>query len=155
MASISAANKKLEKLQESKGAISCQGNQFENVTLFKYLGSLFAANDLQHRDIKVRIVMSMTRCGQLGHLLGDPNLGPNLKLRLYKVAVCSLLTYGCESWSLSDKVLRQINGVNSSMLALARFTEQTQRQEARRATTSYDLVSHIRFMRLKWLGFIM
>ena len=38
---------------------------------------------------------------------------------------------------------------------LARFTGQTQRQEARRATTSHDLVRHIRVMRLKWLGFIM
>ena len=38
---------------------------------------------------------------------------------------------------------------------LARFTGQTQRHEARRATTSYDLVRHVRVMRLKWLGFIM
>ena len=38
---------------------------------------------------------------------------------------------------------------------LARFTGQTQRQEARRATTSYDLVRHVRVMRLKWLGFIL
>ena len=95
----------------------------------------------------------MTRCGQLSHLFADPNLGPRLKLHLYKVTVCSLLIYGCESWNLSDKVLRQINGTNSSMLV--RFTGQTQRQEVCRATTSYDLVRHIRVMRFKWLGFIM
>ena len=38
---------------------------------------------------------------------------------------------------------------------LARFTGQTHRQETRRATTRFDLVRHIRVMRLKWLGFIM
>ena len=153
LASEAVKIKKLEKLQETRGVVMLMGTQLENVALFKYLGSLFAANGLQQRDIKARIAMAMTRCGQLSHLFADPNLGPRLKLRLYKVAVCSLLIYGCESWNLSDKVLRQINGANSSMLA--RFTGQTQRQEARRATTSYDLVRHIRVMRLKWLGFIM
>ena len=49
--------------------------------------------------------------------------------------------------------MTQINGVNNSMLD--RFTGQTRRQEARRATTNFDLVRHIRVMRLKWLGFIL
>ena len=69
------------------------------------------------------------------------------------MAVCSLLMYGCESWMLTNKVLRQLNGANSSMLA--RITGQSIREEARRATTSFDLVRQIRVMRLKWLGYIL
>ena len=152
-AAKAAEFKKLANKQASKGKLTLQGVTLENVTLFKYLGSLFAANGLQQKDLDARIAMAMERCGQLGHLFDDPNLGPRLKIRLYKVAVCSLLTYGCESWCLNNSVLRQINGANSSMLA--RFTGQTRRQEARRATTSFDLVRHIRVMRLKWLGFIL
>ena len=72
---------------------------------------------------------------------------------MYTVAVCSLLTYGCESWTLSDKVMRMINGANSQMLS--RITGHNVMQEARRATTSYDILTHIRRMILTWLGKIL
>ena len=37
----------------------------------------------------------------------------------------------------------------------ARITGQSVQAEARRATTSHDLIKHIRVMRLRWLGFIL
>ena len=100
-------------------------------------------------DITDRIVMVTKRCGQLSHIFNSNSIGPRLKLRLYIVAVCSLLTYGCESWALTEKVMRKINGANSRMLA--RVTGNNVRQEARACTTSYDIIKHIRAMRLKWL----
>ena len=42
-----------------------------------------------------------------------------------------------------------INGVNSSMLS--RITGRHVREEARATTTSYDILLHIRRMRLRWL----
>ena len=125
----------------------------ENVFRFTYLGSQFYANDKQEYDIKVRIALAMKRCGQLKHMFDSPEIGPRLKIRLYTVTVCSLLTYGCESWTLSDKVMRMINGANSQMLS--RITGHNVMQEARRATTSYDILTHIRRMRLTWLGQIL
>ena len=144
---------KREELQKGRPLVYCEGVKVKNVDLFKYLGSLFACNGDQQVDTKARIAMAMTRSGQLSHLFDSPELGKRLKLRLYKVAVCSLLMYGCESWVLTNKVLRQLNGANSSMLA--RITGQSVREEARRATTSFDLVRQIRVMRLKWLGYIL
>ena len=49
--------------------------------------------------------------------------------------------------------MRKINGANSKMLA--RFTGKTIPQEARPATTSFDLVKNIRQRRFKWLGQIL
>ena len=92
-------------------------------------------------------------CGQLRHVFDSPFMGDRLKLRLYKVAVCSLMTYGCEAWTLSEKVMRKLNGANSQMLS--RITGQTVRQEARSCTTSYNILKHIRVMRLKYLGLIL
>ena len=76
-----------------------------------------------------------------------------IKLRLYKTAVYSILTYSCETWRLTPPVMRQINGVNSRMLA--RFTGKSIPQEVRPATTTFNLVNHIRVRRLKWLGHIL
>ena len=93
--------------------------------------------------------MAFKRCGQLKHLFNSPDLGPWLKVRLYSAAVCSLLTYGCEAWTLTEKVLRKINGANSQMLAS--FTGQNIHQEAKPATCNHNITLHIRRMRLKWL----
>ena len=59
------------------------------------------------------------------------------------------MTYGCESWTLTDKVKRRLNDANSQMLS--RITGNSVQVEARRATTSHDIIKHIKTMRMKWL----
>ena len=63
------------------------------------------------------------------------------------------MTYGCETWDLTKKVRRQINGANSIMLA--RITGKSFREEAGARTTSFDLVRSIRQRRMRWLGHIL
>ena len=75
-----------------------------------------------------------------------------VKLQESRPAVCSLLTYGCETWNLDDHTIRRINGVNSTMLV--RFTGQSIPAEARPLTTSFNLVKKIRERRFRWLGHI-
>ena len=97
--------------------------------------------------------MAMSRCGKMGHLFDSPDLGPRLKLRLYRASVISLLTYGCESWNLTQDVMRKLNGCNSQMLA--RITGNEVCYETRSTTSSFDLVKHVRIRRLRWLGQIL
>ena len=96
--------------------------------------------------------MAMSRCGKLRHILDSPHITLKVKLRLYEAAVCSLLTYGCETWSLDSHTIRRINGANSTMLA--RFTGQSIPAEARPLTTSFNLIKKIRERRFRWLGHI-
>ena len=91
----------------------CCGKALENVFVFKYLGTLFTADGRQQHDIKKRIVLVMSRCGRLRHIFNSPVISLHLKLRLYAAAVCSVFTYGCETWDLTEKVMRTINGANS------------------------------------------
>ena len=144
---------KLTDQQALRPVIHCEGEELENVFKFKYLGSVFAADGQQQYDIKARMGMAMSRCGKMGHLFDSPDLGPRLKLRLYRASVISLLTYGCESWNLTQDVMRKLNGCNSQMLA--RITGNEVCYEARSATSSFDLVKHVRIRRLRWLGQIL
>ena len=120
---------------------------------FKYLGSTFTADGDKLHDVKARAAMASQRWGTLRHIFNSPHLSLALKLRLYSAAVCSVLTYGCESWFLTKDVLRVINGANSRLLS--RFTGKTVQQEARPNTTSLDLTRRIRKQRLRWLGQIL
>ena len=117
------------------------------------MGTIFAANASQQFDIDSRIAMAMARCGRLRSIFDSDFITLNLKLRLYEAAVCSLLTYGCETWVIDEKTRKRINGANSVMLA--RITGKSIPQEARPATSSLDLIRRIRMRRHRWLGHIL
>ena len=105
----------------------------------------------QKYDVKARIEKDFIRCAKLRNVLDAKALSVKLKLRLYQAAVCSILTYGCETWRMTPQVMRLLNGVNNKMLS--RFTGKTIPQEARPLSCSYNLVRAIRKHRLKWLVF--
>ena len=133
--------------------VNCEDTPLENVFRFKYLGSVFTADGLQLYDVKERIAKSFAACGRLRHIFDSPALNIGIKLRLYVAAVCSVLTYGCETWDLNMATMRRLNNANSKMLA--RITGRSIPTEARPATTSYNLVRNIRIRRYKWVGMIL
>ena len=131
----------------------CEDEPLENVFNFKYLGTMFNALTDQTIDVKDRIVRAIQRCGQLRHILDSDKIDINLKLHLYETSVCSLLTFGCETWSLNRQVPGPINGTNSRMLT--RFTGKSIPAEVRPATYSFNLIRKIRQRRLRWVGHIL
>ena len=97
LADRAVQDKKLVKQQALRPAITCEGRELENVFLFKYLGSLFAADGRQRFDIEVRIAKAKVRCGKLRKIFDSKHVRLELKLRLYATAVCSLMTFGAET----------------------------------------------------------
>ena len=89
---------KVDEAQKLKVAVSCEGKKLENVFSFKYLGSLFTADGDHKRDVEKRCAIAMTRCGELHAVFNAKCIPLALKLKIYKTAVCSLLTYGSEAW---------------------------------------------------------
>ena len=77
--------------------MTCEGKALENIFLFKYLGSVFAADGSQEHDVDRRITLAMKRCGQLRNIFGSPDVPLALKINIYKAAVMSLMTCGCEA----------------------------------------------------------
>ena len=144
---------KVEEAQKLKTAIRCEGAKLENVFLFKYLGSLFSADGNHERDVEKRCAMAMSRCGDLRAVFNSENIPLALKLKIYKTAVCSLLTYGSEAWRLDKKTIAKINGCNAR--CLSHITHKTAHEEASKKTQTFDLVAAIRKRRHKWLGHIL
>ena len=144
---------KMKAAQKHRNLVQCSGGDLENVFLFKYLGTIFAADGQQDHDINRRIALALSRCGTLRHIFASTYLSRQLKLRLYKAAVCSIFTYGCETWDLSEQTMKKINGANSRMLS--HITGRSARIEASSKTTSMNLVRQIRIRRFRWLGHIL
>ena len=88
----------------------------ENAWISKYLGSLFEAGGGQMTDVRARIAMALQRFDKMRHLWRDNALHQNLRIRLYKATVCSILTYDSEAWTLNDEVTKALNGANARMM---------------------------------------
>ena len=103
-----------------------------------YLGSLFQVDGDQMPDIRRRIAMAMQRAGKLRHVWAAEELSLDLRMRLYRAAVCSILVYGSEAWFLNDKACKALNGANARMVS--HITGRTVREEASPATWTFDIV---------------
>ena len=90
-------------------------------------------------DVRRRIAMARVRFGQLHHIWNDNCLHLNLRLRLYKSAVCSILTYGSEAWNLTVDIIKALNGANSAMLSI--ITGKTRHEEVSKHTKTFCLTS--------------
>ena len=123
----------LEKAQHDLDHVQCEGEDLKNVFVFKYLGSLFTASGDQSWDVRRRIGMAEARMGTLRHVF-NADINFHIKMKVYKTAVCSLLTYGSEAWSLDKDTQAKINGCNARMLS--RFTNKDAHQEASARTRS-------------------
>ena len=80
-------------------------------------------------DVKHTSVIVQAAFNELSSLWSDHRLPLLLKLRLYRLAVCSTLTNGCEAWEFTLKVRRTLNGFNSR--CLNRITGKCYRDTAR------------------------
>ena len=129
-------------MNQNKPNIKCEGTSIENVFLFKYLGSIFTADDDHERDVEKRCAMTMSRCGELRAVFNTKNIPLYLKLKIYKTSVCSLLTYGSETCHLDEKTIAKLNGCNTR--CLSHFTHKTEHAETSVRTRTYDLVADIR-----------
>ena len=79
-------------------------------------------------DVRPRIAMASTRFGKLRHIWTVGDLHLNLRMRLYKACICSILTYGSEAWRITAEVAAALNGANARMVSV--ITGRTPHQEA-------------------------
>ena len=143
----------MKEAQQQRPVITCEGKALGNIFHFKYLGSMFTADGSQDKDLSRRIAMAMQRCGQLRHVFDSDDITVKMKISIYKAAVMSILTYGCEAWQFTAKAKANINGANAR--CLSRITGQSAHQEASSLTRTYDLVQAIRKRKFQWLGHIL
>ena len=79
-------------------------------------------------------------------ILESNELSLKLKLQLYKLVVCSIMTYGNEDWTLDKPVCKALNNVNDVMISV--FSGENIREESISVRVTFDILSWIRARRL-------
>ena len=142
---------KRKEAENARQHVAMEGRQIENVYDFIYLGCKTQADGDCMADVKHRSVIAQSAFNELSSLWSDHRLPLSLKLRLYRLAVCSTLTHGCEAWDFTLKVRRTLNGFNSR--CLHRITGKSYRDTAK--DPDFNLVLAIRKRRFRFLGHIL
>ena len=147
----------------TQATIMLNSTAITNVDTFKYLGARIASYGGDEEEVEARTQQALQVHRALKGIWSDGKLDLAIKIRLFKVRVLSILTYGSESWKMTKKVVQKIRGFvarcfasmtyrvdsgdespyNSRVRIKARFAE---------ATRHIDIIAMIDKKRWQWLG---
>ena len=85
------------------------GEAFEEVYQFKYLGSVIAANSGVETDMRCRVNEGCKVLGALKGVMKNRRLGMNIKKVLYEKVVVPTVMYGSESWGMKVTERQKLN----------------------------------------------
>lgn len=143
--------------------VSINNYNFERVEQFKYLGATVTADNNITEEIKGR-VQSANRCVySLKDLFKSKTLTRYSKLKVYTTVIRPILTYGCETWTITKdneekfrrferKILRKIFGGYCDPTT-SQYRIRTN-AEIKELYGNSDIVQYVKSQRLRWAGHV-
>jgi hypothetical protein len=143
--------KKREAIIVSEPRIIYNNEGINNVNSFKYLGAKVMNHGSDEDEVEDRVAKTQGVFISHSGIWRDKNIPLDLKIRLFKVRILSILLYGCESWKVTKKILRNIRGF------IARcFARMVNEPYVEMSIVMYfiNVMNIIEKRRWKWLGHV-
>ena len=140
-------------------SISIEGQVLKQVSSFKYLGKWITKEAKCETDIKSRIVQAKKTFDKTKHLIGNTSISTGLRMRFIKSYIWCTLLYGCESWTISKAMRKNLEAAEMwflrRMLRISWVERVTNERVLQRAGCGRELLRSIRQRQLKFLGHAM
>jgi hypothetical protein len=141
-----------------KVCITIDGQKVEQVSQFRYLGSLISEDGYCEKDIRTRIGMGKSAFMAKKKLLNS-NINMELKKRIIKSMVWSVMLYGAETWTLTQAEKKRIEAfemwVWRRMLKIS-WTEKISNDEVlKRVGEQRNILNIISRRKHSWIGHIL
>jgi len=89
---------------------------FERVEKFKYLGTILTNQNSIAEEVKSRLRSGNACYHSMQNLLSSRFLSKNLKIKIYRTIILSVVLYGCEAWSLTLREERKLRMFDNMVL---------------------------------------
>ena len=139
-------------------AITIDGVQLKCVESFKYLGSTISADGSLDKEITSRIQKASQALGKLRvKVLQQKGIKLSTKLKVYKAVVLSSLLYGCETWTLYRRHIKQLEQFHQRSLRKIMsicWQDRNTNQEVLDRAESPSIESMLLKAQLRWTGHV-
>lgn len=123
---------------------------------YVYLGHILSfGRDHQGKEISRRIQLGWAAFGKLGDVLRSSEIPQCLKTRLFNQCVLPTMTYGAETWTLTQKTVHKMRvaqrAMERTMLGI-RLQDRVRNTEIRRRTKVKDIGERVVELKWSWAG---
>ena len=138
--------------------ITIDGEQLKCVENFRYLGSTISADGSLDKEIESRISKASQALGRLRvKVLLQKGIRLYTKLKIYKAVVIPSLLYGCETWTLYRRHIKQLEQFHMRSLINImgiRWQDKTNNQEVLDRANLISIESLLLKAQLRWAGYV-
>ena len=139
-------------------AFTIDGVQLKCVDSFKYLGSTISADGSLDKEITSRIQKASQALGRLRvKVLQQKGITQSTKLKIYRAVVLSSLLYGCETWTLYRRHIKQLEQFHNRSLRMImniRWQDRVTNQEVLDRADSTSIESLLLKAQMRWTGHV-
>jgi len=97
-------------------SVRMDNSTFERVEEFKYLGTTLTNQNAIQEEIKSRLRSGKACYYSVQNLLSSRLLSKNLKTKIFRTIILPVVSYGCETWSLTLREERRLRVFNNRVL---------------------------------------
>lgn len=141
-----------------KLSISIGNTELEQVTKFPYLGSWITEDGRCKDDIKHRMALGRAVSGKLKILWKSHSLSLKTKVEVCKVLVWTVVSYGCESWTIDKESESKLHAFEMKtlrqMLGISWQEHRTNESILQETGYTRELVSNIKKKKLRYVGHV-
>ena len=139
-----------------KCRILLNGREIEQVSQFKYLGSIITSDGRSDKDIRTRIGMAKSAFMEMKQILTSKKISKETRLRILKCYVWSVLLYGAETWTISKDMKKKLEAAEMwfyrRMLKVPWTDKRTNKEILQMMEEEQTLLDTIKLRQLKFFG---
>jgi hypothetical protein len=143
--------------------VKLEKRPFEDVAKFKYLGTILTDQNWVLEEIKGRLNSGNTCYHSVQSLLSSRLLSRNVRVKIYKTIILTVVLYGCETWSVilseehrlrefEKRVLRRI--LRSNKNEVTRKWRKLHIGGLHNLYSSPDIIRQMKARRMRWAGHV-
>lgn len=136
--------------------ITLESSNLEYVDDYIYLGHLISFNNVTTKEINRRVENTWKKYWSMKEIFKS-TLPIKLKTKAMEICLLPCLTYACQTWSISKKVIQKVRtcqrGIERSYLGL-RLKDKVNHAEIRQQTKARDVIRYTLKQKWRWAGHI-
>lgn len=140
--------------------ISIESQALEQVSQFKYLGTVITQQNTTSTDIRCRTAQALAAATNLQVIWHKTSISLKTKLRLLDCLVIPIALYGCETWTLNSSDTKKLQAFGMKclrkVLNISWRDHITNKEVAARATRKEEyIVRLVQHRQHTWLGHVL